>query len=153
MADLFEKLPAELQSGPEAQLLRPVSDHKFYNIVHLIYRARNYEGHSKDYDFSRAPACRSTGVPVITTPSAHCAIQKCLSGLRTRRAYSPLISTVMAANRTATPTKRGVSSSAKVRGNEMGHLRDAIDVKAPHPLLEFAVGVTHTHVLTHVLDP
>jgi NTE family protein len=54
MADLFEKLPADLQSGPEAQLLRPVSEHKFYNIVHLIYRARNYEGHSKDYDFSRA---------------------------------------------------------------------------------------------------
>ena len=22
--------------------------------MHLIYRARNYEGHSKDYDFSRA---------------------------------------------------------------------------------------------------
>jgi NTE family protein len=54
MADLIEKLPEDLQNGPEAQLLRPVGDHKVYNIVHLIYRARNYEGHSKDYDFSRA---------------------------------------------------------------------------------------------------
>jgi NTE family protein len=54
MADLFEKLPADLQNGPEAQLLRPVVDHKVYNIVHLIYRAKNYEGHSKDYDFSRS---------------------------------------------------------------------------------------------------
>jgi NTE family protein len=54
MADLIEKLPEELRNGPEAQLLRPVVDHKVYNIVHLIYRARNYEGHSKDYDFSRA---------------------------------------------------------------------------------------------------
>jgi NTE family protein len=54
MAELFEKIPADLQNGPEAQLLRPVGDHKVYNIVHLIYRARNYEGHSKDYDFSRA---------------------------------------------------------------------------------------------------
>jgi NTE family protein len=54
MADLFEKLPEDLQNGSEAQLLRPVVDHKVYNIVHLIYRARNYEGHSKDYDFSRA---------------------------------------------------------------------------------------------------
>ena len=54
MADLFEKLPEELQNGPEAQLLRPVVDHKTYNIVHLIYRARNYEGNSKDYEFSRA---------------------------------------------------------------------------------------------------
>jgi NTE family protein len=26
---------------------------KVNNIVHLIYRARNYEGHSKDYEFSR----------------------------------------------------------------------------------------------------
>ena len=24
-----------------------------YNIVQLIYRAKNYEGHSKDYEFSR----------------------------------------------------------------------------------------------------
>jgi NTE family protein len=54
MADLIEKLPEELRNGPEVQLLRPVGDHKVYNIVHLIYRARNYEGHSKDYDFSRA---------------------------------------------------------------------------------------------------
>ena len=54
MADLFEKLPEDLQNGSEAQLLRPVVDHKVYNIVHLIYRARNYEGHSKDYDFSCA---------------------------------------------------------------------------------------------------
>src|SRR6266481_1198284 len=28
MADLFEKLPADLQSRPQAQLLRPVGDHK-----------------------------------------------------------------------------------------------------------------------------
>jgi NTE family protein len=53
MADLFEKLPEDLQNSPEAQLLRPAVDHKAHNIVHLIYRARNYEGHSKDYDFSR----------------------------------------------------------------------------------------------------
>jgi NTE family protein len=54
MTDLFEKLPEDLQNCPEVQLLRPVIDHRVYNLVHLIYRARNYEGHSKDYDFSRA---------------------------------------------------------------------------------------------------
>jgi NTE family protein len=54
ISDLLDKLPEDLRNGPEAQLLRPVGDHKVYNIVHLIYRARNYEGHSKDYDFSRA---------------------------------------------------------------------------------------------------
>jgi NTE family protein len=53
-ANLLEKLPQHLQDSPEAQLLRPNTCHKVYNIVHLIYRARNYEGHAKDYDFSRA---------------------------------------------------------------------------------------------------
>ncbi len=52
MADLFEKLPEALKNGPEAQLLRPAADHKVYNIVQLIYHAKNYEGHSKDYEFS-----------------------------------------------------------------------------------------------------
>jgi NTE family protein len=53
LADLFEKLPETLRNGTEAQLLQPLGDHKVYNIVHLIYRAKNYEGQSKDYDFSR----------------------------------------------------------------------------------------------------
>jgi NTE family protein len=51
---LFEKLPEALRNSPEAQLLQPLGNQKIYNIVHLIYRAQNYEGHSKDYDFSRA---------------------------------------------------------------------------------------------------
>jgi NTE family protein len=54
VADLLEQLPEHLQKGPEAQLLRKAADHKVYNIVHLIYRAKTYEGHSKDYEFSRA---------------------------------------------------------------------------------------------------
>jgi NTE family protein len=54
LADLFEKLPEALRNGPEAQLLQPFGDHKVYNVVHLIYRAKTYEGQSKDYDFSRA---------------------------------------------------------------------------------------------------
>ena len=53
-ADLLGKLPDHLRIGPEAQLLKNVADRKVYNIVHLIYRARNYEGHSKDFEFSRA---------------------------------------------------------------------------------------------------
>jgi NTE family protein len=30
----------------------PAAGRKVYNIVHLIYRSRHYEGHSKDYEFS-----------------------------------------------------------------------------------------------------
>lgn len=53
LADLLKQLPEGLRDRAEAQLLRPVANHKVYNIVHLIYRARNYEGQSKDYDFSQ----------------------------------------------------------------------------------------------------
>jgi NTE family protein len=52
-ASLLEKLPPELKSSPEAKLLGTAADRKVYNIVQLIYRARNHEGHSKDYEFSR----------------------------------------------------------------------------------------------------
>jgi NTE family protein len=52
-ADLLDKLPDELRRSPEAALLRNVADRKVYNIVHLIYRAKNYEGPAKDYEFSR----------------------------------------------------------------------------------------------------
>ena len=53
LAGLLEKLPEDLKNSPEARLLIPASQRRVYNIVHLIYRARNYEGHSKDYEFSR----------------------------------------------------------------------------------------------------
>jgi NTE family protein len=53
LAGLLEKLPEDLKSSPEARLLGSAADQTVYNIVHLIYRARNYEGHSKDYEFSR----------------------------------------------------------------------------------------------------
>jgi NTE family protein len=52
-ATLLDKLPDDLRNTPEAKLLGTAADRKVYNIVHLIYRAKNYEGHSKDYEFSR----------------------------------------------------------------------------------------------------
>ena len=52
-ACLLDELPDHLRSSPEAKLLSAAADHKVYNIVQLIYRAKNYEGHSKDYEFSR----------------------------------------------------------------------------------------------------
>jgi NTE family protein len=54
LADLHDKLPEELRHTPEARFLQPIADRKVYNLVHLIYRAKGYEGDSKDYDFSRA---------------------------------------------------------------------------------------------------
>ena len=52
-ASLLEKLPENLKNSPEAKLLSTAANRKVYNIIHLIYRAKNYEGHSKDYEFSR----------------------------------------------------------------------------------------------------
>ncbi|MGE0223810.1 MAG: patatin-like phospholipase family protein [Acetobacteraceae bacterium] len=52
-AKLMKDLPAELLGSPEAQVLAQEADEKVFNIIHLIYRSRNYEGASKDYEFSR----------------------------------------------------------------------------------------------------
>src|SRR3974390_3167944 len=53
VAGLLEKLPEDLRNSTDAKLLSTVADRKVYNIAHLIYRAKDYEGHSKDYEFSR----------------------------------------------------------------------------------------------------
>jgi NTE family protein len=53
LASLLSKLPDELRDSEEAKLLSSSADHKVYNIVQLIYRSKHYEGHSKDYEFSR----------------------------------------------------------------------------------------------------
>ena len=54
VATLLESLPDDLKNNPNAKLLSSIADRKVYNIIHLIYRAKNYEGSSKDYEFSRS---------------------------------------------------------------------------------------------------
>jgi NTE family protein len=53
LADLLKKLPTELANEPEVAMLRPFSERKDWNLIHLIYHAKGYEGDSKDYEFSR----------------------------------------------------------------------------------------------------
>ncbi|WP_293862900.1 patatin-like phospholipase family protein [uncultured Alsobacter sp.] len=53
LAELLDGLPENLRDGAAARLLRDEADPKVYNIVHLIYRSQRYEGHAKDYEFSR----------------------------------------------------------------------------------------------------
>jgi NTE family protein len=50
---LLKKLPEEMKDCPEAKILSSFGDQKVYSLVHLIYRAKQYEGDSKDYEFSR----------------------------------------------------------------------------------------------------
>ncbi|HEX4647610.1 MAG TPA: patatin-like phospholipase family protein [Steroidobacteraceae bacterium] len=54
VAGLLDKLPDDLRNIPELAVLAPVACPKVYNLVQLIYRAKQYEGDSKDYEFSRS---------------------------------------------------------------------------------------------------
>jgi NTE family protein len=53
LAALLRRLPADLADDDDLKILKSVASDKVYNIVQLIYRAQNYEGPSKDYEFSR----------------------------------------------------------------------------------------------------
>jgi NTE family protein len=53
LAALLRRLPEDLREHEDVKLLNTASSDHVYNIVHLIYRARSHEGHSKDYEFSR----------------------------------------------------------------------------------------------------
>jgi NTE family protein len=53
LANVLEKIPPALLDNDDARLLKACADRKVYQIVHLIYRSKNYEVQSKDYEFSR----------------------------------------------------------------------------------------------------
>ena len=52
-ARLLAKMPQDYCKQPEAEMLACEADEKVYNLIQLIYRAKTYEGTSKDYEFSR----------------------------------------------------------------------------------------------------
>jgi NTE family protein len=49
---VLDCLPAEAATDPEIVSLRDLSCSKVYNIIHLIYRDKQYEAQHKDYEFS-----------------------------------------------------------------------------------------------------
>jgi NTE family protein len=53
VARLLKDLPAGMRHHPEVAFLEGVADAKVYNLVQLIYRSKNHQTHSKDYEFSR----------------------------------------------------------------------------------------------------
>ncbi len=53
LRDLIGKLPDYLRNDPSVELLREAARESTVTVVHLIYRSKNYESSSKDYDFSR----------------------------------------------------------------------------------------------------
>jgi NTE family protein len=52
---LLQKLPPELREDPDARYIADLlrANCVSLDIVHLIYRAKRYENHAKDYEFSR----------------------------------------------------------------------------------------------------
>ena len=50
--DLLGKLPDHLADDPSVEFLRKASKENTVTVVHLIYKGKNYETNSKDYDFS-----------------------------------------------------------------------------------------------------
>jgi NTE family protein len=49
----LEAMPDNLRKSAKIERLETEADETSYNVVHLIYQAKSYEGVSKDYEFSR----------------------------------------------------------------------------------------------------
>jgi len=52
LRDLMGKLPEDLKDDPSVKLLCQAAKENTVTVVHLIYKSKNYESSSKDYDFS-----------------------------------------------------------------------------------------------------
>jgi NTE family protein len=52
LRELIGKLPDYLKNDPSVEILCEAARENTVTVVHLIYRSKNYESSSKDYDFS-----------------------------------------------------------------------------------------------------
>ena len=52
LRELIGKLPDYLKNDPSVEILCDAAKESTVTVVHLIYRSKNYESSSKDYDFS-----------------------------------------------------------------------------------------------------
>jgi NTE family protein len=52
LRELMGKLPDYLRNDPSVKILCKAAKENTVTVVHLIYRSKNYESSSKDYDFS-----------------------------------------------------------------------------------------------------
>ena len=60
----YLKLPDSLKNDPSVELLRKASKENTVTVVHLIYKSKNYETNSKDYDFSHVAMVEHWGAGV-----------------------------------------------------------------------------------------
>jgi NTE family protein len=52
LRELLGKLPDNLKNDPSVEILCNAAKENTVTVVHLIYKSKNYESSSKDYDFS-----------------------------------------------------------------------------------------------------
>lgn len=64
LRDLIGKLPEHLKDDPSVAYLREAAKENTVTVVHLIYRSKNYESSSKDYDFSHVGMVEHWGAGV-----------------------------------------------------------------------------------------
>jgi NTE family protein len=64
LRELIDKLPEHLKNDPSLDILRKISKENTVTVVHLIYRSKNYESSSKDYDFSHVGMVEHWGAGV-----------------------------------------------------------------------------------------
>jgi NTE family protein len=62
--DLISKLPEDLKNDPAVAYLSELAKENTVTVVHLIYRSKNYESSSKDYDFSHVGMVEHWGAGV-----------------------------------------------------------------------------------------
>src|SRR6202035_5000341 len=64
LRDLMGKLPDDLRNDPSVEILCKAAKENTVTVVHLIYRSKNYESSSKDYDFSHVGMVEHWGAGV-----------------------------------------------------------------------------------------
>lgn len=51
LQQLMDKLPNAAKNDPDVKAVAELACHRAYNIIHLIYQSKAFEGHSKDFEF------------------------------------------------------------------------------------------------------
>jgi NTE family protein len=64
LRELIGKLPEDLRNDPSLDILCRAARENTVTVVHLIYRSKNYESSSKDYDFSHVGMVEHWGAGV-----------------------------------------------------------------------------------------
>jgi NTE family protein len=64
LRELMSKLPDDLKNDPSVKILCQAARENTVTVVHLIYRSKNFESSSKDYDFSHIGVVEHWGAGV-----------------------------------------------------------------------------------------